>query len=947
MAVNVGDTSGCLEVIKFENSYIEDIFRSFRPEAEKVWTGDLQQYDWTRERYNLSEEEMKKCLEKKEMPESFIEKYMAHCYFQIPFLYHKKNPNTICELRDAFEKKKLIKVRCTRCGRTFFTDEESFKCVKWQRCLKVECDKSIIVQNEEDYSQSLYQWNEESTALQVMNNQIAKVDDITRPLPYYNSLMKNGPKVRVAYISDMHLLHHLRMYENDWKKLLITVSSDLYQSSKGADILLFNGDIASKPEMVIMFFQEFVKQYAYKEFKQFLEDLRYYKWFVSKYLKKESEQYKLDAKCPTESKLERIEKYIQSLYEKMSMEYGFDYKTFIQYRNQYCSWYSFETAYSMYKKTNGYKKQKIQKSKETQVEQLVLHFKECEEIAGKYRKEIERFYRKIERRIEEISDFEEKYGLPVLDINISSFKRKYNLKDDYGVIAYVVLGNHEFIDFPSIQSGVDFYRETLGRLGIRLLQNETVRHKNTCKNESQIVIYGGTGFAKYNQQYNANSVRCCQNFTREYEISETEKFEEGYRAALEYAKKNNSIFICASHYPVDSCLNNHFDVETVYFTGHNHRNEYIYTETKALYADNQIGYKSNRISFKIADIGTLINPYYFLKDGLYATRIDTYLDFCRYLGECVGDGAALYKKCNGKTSNLYVVKHKGYYGFFVVTSAGSTRGIFVVNGGKMKKITSSTNLSWICENFDIVLIKYLQLLTPLRILQERISEELQELGLYGTIHGTIVDIDFYHHIMVNPLDGTITFYFSPEFGLVQNLDTFDDVIKSLEEKESQRLINKEKYKAKIQEGNCLLSKITKGYLIENCEVTEEIFERENPLQSVSRSEGAYGVSRKVSSLQRLFDGKVLRDFDIRLTETKQEAHRKISLIGREFCYDGIEYKVIEDDGSDIIVAEEKKKFCETQKTEIQLANTKRFSVVELKAKIRSQSMTNLDTYWLE
>lgn len=215
------------------------------------------------------------------------------------------------------------------------------------------------------------------------------------------------------------------------------------------------------------------------------------------------------------------------------------------------------------------------------------------------------------------------------------------------------------------------------------------------------------------------------------------------------------------------------------------------------------------------------------------------------------------------------------------------------------------------------------------------------------IHGTIVDIDFYHHIMVNPLDGTITFYFSPEFGLVQNLDTFDDVIKSLEEKESQRLINKEKYKAKIQEGNCLLSKITKGYLIENCEVTEEIFERENPLQSVSRSEGAYGVSRKVSSLQRLFDGKVLRDFDIRLTETKQEAHRKISLIGREFCYDGIEYKVIEDDGSDIIVAEEKKKFCETQKTEIQLANTKRFSVVELKAKIRSQSMTNLDTYWLE
>ena len=91
----------------------------------------------------------------------------------------------------------------------------------------------------------------------------------------------------------------------------------------------------------------------------------------------------------------------------------------------------------------------------------------------------------------------------------------------------------------------------------------------------------------------------------------------------------------------------------------------------------------------------------------------------------------------------------------------------------------------------------------------------------------------------------------------------------------------------------------------------------------------------------------MRDFDIRLTETKQESHRKISLIGRKFRYDGIEYKVIEDDGSDIIVAEEKKKSRKSQKTEVQLANKKRFSVVELKAKIHSQSMTNWDTYWLE
>lgn len=940
MAVRAGDTSGCLEVIEFEHSYQEDIYKSFRPEAEKLWAGDLQQYDWLRKQYDLSNEEVHKCLDKEEMPESFIEKYMANCYFEPPFLYHKKTPDTRCELNEAFKEKKLIKVCCTRCGRIFFTDEKSFTCVKWQRCLKVECDKSTVIQREVDYTQSMYQWDEESAALQVLNTHLAKVEDITNPLPYYNSSMRNAPKVKVAYISDMHLLHHMKMYENDSEKLLKTVSHNLYQSSKGADILLFNGDIASTPFLVLMFFQELIKQYAYAEFKQFLKYLNYYKRIALRYLKKENGQYKLAAKCPTESKLESIEKYIQFLYEKISAEYGFDEKAFIKYRNRYYSSCSLELAFSMYKKTNGYKKQRIIKIKEVQIEQRILEIKEYEEIARKYQAEIERFYSGIEIEIQNISRFEEKYGLSVLDINITAFKRKYNLKYDYGVTAYVVLGNHEFIDFPNIQSGVNFYKDALSKMGIQVLFNEYACFDN------HLLIYGGTGFAKYSQQYNANNVVCCTGFTREDEIKETEDFEKGYKEALAYAKENDLVFICASHYPVDSCLNNRYDVETIYFTGHNHRNEYVLKENKALYADNQIGYDNPQIRFKITELGMISNPYSTLQDGLYETTIETYLKFYRYLGENVGEGAALYKKCDGIVSKLYVVKHKGYYGFFVVTSAGNTKGIFIANGGKLKKITNSTDLCWICENFDVVLTKYLQLLTPLRTAQERISKELKELGLNGTIHGTIVDIDFFHHIMVNPLDRTIIFYYSPVFGLVQNLDTFNDVIKSLEEHKSRYLIDKKKYQAKVQEGNCLLSQIRNGYLIENYELTKDIVGKDNPLQSVSRSEGAYGISKKINPLQRLFEGKVLRDFDIRLAETKQASYRNSSLVGREFCYNNIVYKVIEDEGNDIIVAEEKIKSCKSQETEIQLANVKKFSVVELKAKICSKSKANENTYWL-
>ena len=89
-----------------------------------------------------------------------------------------------------------------------------------------------------------------------------------------------------------------------------------------------------------------------------------------------------------------------------------------------------------------------------------------------------------------------------------------------------------------------------------------------------------------------------------------------------------------------------------------------------------------------------------------------------------------------------------------------------------KKISSNTNINWIYDNFNIVVNKYLAVLEPLRMVQEQISRELKRLGFRGTIHGLIVDIDDYDHIMVNPVNGSITFYYSPWFGLVKEFESF-------------------------------------------------------------------------------------------------------------------------------------------------------------------------------
>ena len=42
--------------------------------------------------------------------------------------------------------------------------------------------------------------------------------------------------------------------------------------------------------------------------------------------------------------------------------------------------------------------------------------------------------------------------------------------------------------------------------------------------------------------------------------------------------------------------------------------------------------------------------------------------------------------------------------------------------------------------------------------QKIISNQVKEIGGSGTIHGSIIDIDFFNHIYVNPFDGTLSGY---------------------------------------------------------------------------------------------------------------------------------------------------------------------------------------------
>ena len=139
---------------------------------------------------------------------------------------------------------------------------------------------------------------------------------------------------------------------------------------------------------------------------------------------------------------------------------------------------------------------------------------------------------------------------------------------------------------------------------------------------------------------------------------------------------------------------------------------------------------------------------------------------------------------------------------------------------------------------------YLSVLSPYRSTQEKISGFIKSFGGTGKIHGYIIDIDYYNHIMLNPVDGMITFYTSPEFGIIKTYNNLQ---------------------ALLSENNPVL---LKGYL-EQSKATDNTFSGLIPFQiennsgftSIDIKNSPYAGSIKMNQLQRLFDAKVLRDWD--------------------------------------------------------------------------------------
>ncbi len=347
-----------------------------------------------------------------------------------------------------------------------------------------------------------------------------------------------------------------------------------------------------------------------------------------------------------------------------------------------------------------------------------------------------------------------------------SFIRNLRQSNSRGKI-FLTLGNHELWPFKdySLNSIIDKYKEVINANNMYLVHNnifyfddrwkeittqelENINGDNLRKKMrgASLIIFGGLGFAGKNEEFNANFGIYRDTLTREQEIEESRKFESLYLKVVNYLYDKNVIIF--THMPMKDWSMNDYTKGFVYVSGHSHRNYFFDDGIKRIYSDNQIGYKGKNIQMKHLSVSMDYDWFSDYKDGIYEITKDDYENFYRGIGEGL--------TFNRQFGELYMLKREGTYMFIMTSPKGTMQ---ILNGGAIKNAGGHT-LEYFYENLVPYSKSIKMFLSQFDEFQKNVSKEIKSIGGDGRIHGSIVDIDFYNHLYLNPLDGTITPYFA-------------------------------------------------------------------------------------------------------------------------------------------------------------------------------------------
>ena len=236
---------------------------------------------------------------------------------------------------------------------------------------------------------------------------------------------------------------------------------------------------------------------------------------------------------------------------------------------------------------------------------------------------------------------------------------------------------------------------------------------------------------------------------RTTEIKESKIFEDLYNRLCPILSNKNTIIL--THTPKkDWCRETEPDKNYVYVSGHTHRNFFHDDGEFRVYSDNQVGYHIENPHLKTFLIDNDYDCFSDYEDGIFEITSEQYNDFYR--------GKNIPMTFQREVNVLYMLKKNGYYCFIHKSRSGS---LTILNGGAMKKLEIQ-DVQYYYDNMDTMISTIKTPLDKFTSFQKRIADMVKQIGGIGTIHGSIVDIDFYNHIYVNPFDLSITGYWASD-----------------------------------------------------------------------------------------------------------------------------------------------------------------------------------------
>lgn len=310
-------------------------------------------------------------------------------------------------------------------------------------------------------------------------------------------------------------------------------------------------------------------------------------------------------------------------------------------------------------------------------------------------------------------------------------------------------------------------RKTAGmpRGGLCVLTEEMLLNTSTDDlreffDECSMIVLGGLGFCGLNPRYNADTGLFRDRVSREEDVERSKRFRAVYDRVVSCA--DNKRVVVLTHTQTEDWTTDAPHPNWVYVNGHTHQNGLVKTEdgVTVLY-DNQVGYKPKKWHLNQFSLERYYDPFEAWADGIYRITPQQYMDF--------NAGRGIQMKYFRQQGDIYALKQKGIYMFMLQHGIG----LYLLRGGQ--KLNVFHGLEYYAANLEKYVEKIQAAFRPYRNALDKIAAEVKRFGGSGYVHGSIVDIDFYNHIYLDPFDGYLMPYFAfdvtgrREFHSVQEL----------------------------------------------------------------------------------------------------------------------------------------------------------------------------------